>query len=80
MKLKAGKQGWYVEFQSTINLKRNEIFIRCLPKKLKDFVKKRRVNHDSSSLEFLIPSHSLVNLDDFEDITLEKYKTKDLSL
>ena len=74
------KQGWYNEFPSTINLKCNEIFTRGLPKKLKDFANKRQVKHVSSSLEPSIPFHSLVNMVDSEDITLEKIKTQELSL
>ena len=74
------KQGWYNEYPSTINLKCNEIFTRGLPKKLKDFANKRQVKHISSSLEPSIPFHSLVNLVDSEDITLEKIKTQELSL
>ena len=65
---------------STINLKCNEIFTRGLPKKLKDFANKRQVKHISSSLEPSIPFHSLVNMVDSEDITLEKIKTQELSL
>ena len=74
------KQGWYNEDPSTINLKCNEIFTRGLPKKLKDFANKRQVKHISSSLEPSIPFHSLVNMVDSEDITLEKIKTQELSL
>ena len=74
------KQGWYNEYPSTINLKCNEIFTRGLPKKLKDFANKRQVKHISSSLEPSIPFHSLVNMVDSEDITLEKIKTQELSL
>ena len=74
------KQGWYNEYPSTINLKCNEIFTRGLPKKLKDFANKRQVKHVSSSLEPSIPFHSLVNMVDSEDITLEKIKTQELSL
>ena len=74
------KQGWYNEYPSTINLKSNEIFTRGLPKKLKDFANKRQVKHVSSSLEPSIPFHSLVNMVDSEDITLEKIKTQELSL
>ena len=74
------KQGWYNEYPSTINLKGNEIFTRGLPKKLKDFANKRQVKHISSSLEPSIPFHSLVNMVDSEDITLEKIKTQELSL
>ena len=73
------KQGWYNEYPSTINLKCNEIFTRGLPKKLKDFANKRQVKHISSSLEPSIPFHSLVNMVDSEDITLEKIKTQELS-
>ena len=73
-------QGWYNEYPSTINLKCNEIFTRGLPKKLKDFANKRQVKHISSSLEPSIPFHSLVNMVDSEDITLEKIKTQELSL
>ena len=74
------KQGWYNEYPSAINLKCNEIFTRGLPKKLKDFANKRQVKHFSSSLEPSIPFHSLVNMVDSEDITLEKIKTQELSL
>ena len=74
------KQGWYNEYPSTINLKCNEIFTRGLPKKLKNFANKRQVKHISSSLEPSIPFHSLVNMVDSEDITLEKIKTQELSL
>ena len=74
------KQGWYNEYPSTINLKCNEIFTRGLPKKLKDFANKRQVKHISSSLEPSILFHSLVNMVDSEDITLEKIKTQELSL
>ena len=49
-------------------------------KKLKDFANKRQVKHISSSLEPSIPFHSLVNMVDSEDITLEKIKTQELSL
>ena len=73
------KQGWYNEYPSTINLKCNEIFTRGLPKKLKDFANKRQVKHISSSLEPSILFHSLVNMVDSEDITLEKIKTQELS-
>ena len=74
------KQGWYNEYPSTINLKCNEMFTRGLPKKLKDFANKRQVKQISSSLEPSIPFHSLVNMVDSEDITLEKIKTQELSL
>ena len=74
------KQGWYNEYPSTINMKCNEIFTRGLPKKLKDFANKRQVKHISSSLEPSMPFHSLVNMVDSEDITLEKIKTQELSL
>ena len=74
------KQGWYNEYPSTIKLKCNENFTRGLPKKLKDFAKKRQVKHISSSLEPSVPFHSLVNMVDSEDITLEKIKTQELSL
>ena len=74
------KQGWYNEYPSTINLKCDEIFTRGLPKNLKDFANKRQVKHISSSLEPSIPFHSLVNMVDSEDITLEKIKTQELSL
>ena len=70
------QQGWYNEYFSTINLKSNEIFTGDLPKKLKDFANKRQFKHISSSLERLIPFHSLVNIFDSEDITLEKIKHK----
>ena len=73
------KQGWYNEYTSTINLKCNEIFTRDLPKKLKDFANKRQVKHISSSLEPSIPFHSLANMANSEDITLEKIKTQELS-
>ena len=49
-------------------------------KKLKDFANKRQVKHISSSLEPSIPFHSLVNMVDSEDTTLEKIKTQELSL
>ena len=74
------KQGWYNEYPSTINLKCNEIFTRGLPKKLKDSANKRQVRHISNSFEPSIPFHSLVNMVDSEDITLEKIKTQELSL
>ena len=75
------KQGWYNEYPSTINLKCNTIFTRGLPKKVKDFAKKRQVKHISSSMEPSISFHSpLVNMVDSEDITLEKIKTRELSL
>ena len=74
------KQGWYNEYPSMINLKCNEIFTRGLPRKLKDFANKRQVKHISSSLEPSIPFHALVNMVDSEDITLEKFKTQELSL
>ena len=73
------KQGWYNEYPSTINLKCNEIFTRGLPKKLKDFANKRQVKHISSSLEPSIPFHSLVNMVDSEDITLEKKNSRTFS-
>ena len=73
------QQGWYNEYFSTINLKSNEIFTRDLPKKVKDFANKRQFKHISSSLEPFIPFHSLVNIFDSEDITLEKNKTQELS-
>ena len=72
------RQGWYIEYPSTINLKCNEIFNRGLPKKKEDFANKRQVKHISSSLEPSIPFHSLVNM--VEDITLEKIKSQELSL
>ena len=65
------KQGWYNEYPSTINLKCNEIFTRGLPKKLKDSANKRQVRHISNSFEPSIPFHSLVNMVDSEDITLQ---------
>ena len=74
------KQGWYNEYPSTINLKFNGIFTHGLPKKLKDFTNKRQVKHISSSLEPSIPFHSLVNMVDSEDITLEKIKLKNFLL
>ena len=74
------KQGWYIEYPSTFNLKCNEIFTRVLPKKLKDFANKRQVKHISSSLKPSIPFHTLVNMVDSEDITLEKIETQELSL
>ena len=74
------KQGWYNEYPSTINLKCNEIFTRGLPKNLKSFANKRQVKHISSSLEPYIPSHSLVNMVDSEDIGLEKLKTHEFAL
>ena len=73
-------QGWYNEFPSTINPKCNEIFTRGPPKKLKDFVNNCQVEQISSSLEPSIPFHTLVNMVDSEDITLEKVKTHELSL
>ena len=74
------KQGWYDEHTPTINIEFNGIFTRGLPKKLKKFANKRQGKHISSSLEPSIPFHSLVNKVDFEDITLEKIKTQELSL
>ena len=47
---------------------------------LKNFAKKRHVNHNSSSHERSILFHTLVNMVDSEDITLEKIKTQELSL
>ena len=38
------KKGWCKESASTINLKNNEIFIKGLPKKLKDVAHIRQVN------------------------------------
>ena len=49
-------------------------------KKLKHFANKRQVKHISSCLESSIPFHSLVNMVDSEDITVEKIKTQELSL
>ena len=49
-------------------------------KNLKDFTNKRQVYLISSSLEVSIAFHSLVNMVESEDITLEKIKTKELSL
>ena len=66
------KQGWYIEYPSTINLKCNAIFTRGLPKILKDFANKLQIKHKSSSLEPSISVHSLVNMVDSEDITLKK--------
>ena len=57
-----------------------KIFIRGLPQKLKDFANKRQVKHNSSSLEPSMPFHTLVNMVDSEDITLEKIKTQELSI
>ena len=74
------KQGWYNEYPSTINLKCNENFTSGLPKELKDFANKRQVKHISSSNKPSIHFHSLVNMVDSEDITIEKIKTQELSL
>ena len=73
------KQGWYNEFPSTINLKCNEVITCRLPKKLKDFANKPQVKHISSFMEPSIPFLSLLIVVDFEDITLEKIKTRKLS-
>ena len=54
-------------------------FTRGHPKKLQTFANKRQVGHISSSLESSIPIHSLVNMVDSENITLEKFKTQELS-
>ena len=70
------KQEWYNENPSTKNLECNEVFTRGLPKNLKNFANKRQVKHISSSLEPSIPFHTLVNMVDSEDITLEKIKLK----
>ena len=75
-----GKQGWYNEYLSTINLKCNAIFPRVLPRKVKIFANERQVRHISSSLEPSIPFLSLVIMVDSEDITLKKIKTQELSL
>ena len=74
------KQSWYNEYPSTINHKCNAIFSRGLPGKLEDFANKRQFKHVSSFLEPSIPFHSLVNMVDSEDITLEKIKTQELFL
>ena len=68
------------ENASTINLKRNEIFTKGLPKNLKDFASKRRVKHTSTVLEPSIQFHTLVKLVDAEDIANDKNKTHDLTL
>ena len=38
------KKGWCNESAATINLKNNEIFTKGLPKKLKDFAHKNKLN------------------------------------
>ena len=63
-----------------LNLKGDENFTRGLPKMLEDFANTFKVEHNSSSLEPSFSFHSLVNLVDKENITLEKFKTQELSL
>ena len=58
----------------------NEIFTKGLPKNLKDFANKRQVKHISTVLEPSIPFHTLVKLDDAEDIANDKIRTLDLAL
>ena len=74
------KQGWLNEYPSTINLKCNKSFTRGLPKSLNDFANEHQVTHISSSLELSKPFHTLVNMIDSEDITIEKIKTQEHSL
>ena len=64
----------------TINLKIKEIFIKGLPKKVKDFAHRRQVKHVLTLLEPSIRFHTLVRHVDSEDITNEKIRTKDLAL
>ena len=65
---------------STINLKWNEIFTKCLPKNLKDFANKQQVKHTSTVLEPSIPFHTLIKLVDADDIANNKIRTHDLAL
>ena len=74
------EKGWCNENASIINLKRNEIFTKGLPKNLKDFANKRQVKHTSTVLEPSIPFHTLVKLVDAEDIANDKIRTHDLAL
>ena len=78
--LRLVKKGWCNENAATINLKKNEIFTKRLPKKLKDFAHKRQVKHVSTLLEPSIPFHTLVRHVDSEDIANEKIRTNDLAL
>ena len=74
------KKGWCNENAATVNLKKNEIFTKGLPKKLKDFAHKRQVKHVSTLLEPSIPFHTLVRHVDSEDIANEKIRTNDLAV
>ena len=73
------KKGWCNENAATLNLKNNEIFMKGLPKKLKDFAHKRQVKHASTLLEPSIPFHTVWHVNS-EDITNQKIRTNDLSL
>ena len=74
------EKGWCNAKASTINLKCNKIFTKGLPKNLKDFVKKRQVEHTSNVLEPSVPFHTLVKLVDAEDPANHKIRTHDLAL
>ena len=74
------EKSWCNEYASTMYSKCNEIFTKGLPKNLKDFANKRQVKHISTVLEPSIPFHTLVKLDDAEDIANDKIRTLDLAL
>ena len=71
---------WCNENASTINLKRNEIFTKRLPKNLKVFPIKRQVKYTYFVSESSNPLHTLVKLIDDEDITNDKIRTHDRAL
>ena len=57
---------------ATINIKCNETFSRVTPEKLKDFARKRQIEHTSTVMEHPTPLHAPVKFVDAEDITNEK--------
>ena len=80
LKAQLVEKGWCNENASTINLECNEIFIKGLPKNLKDYATKRQVKPTSTVLEPSIPFHTLIKLVDAEDIANDKIRTHDLTL
>ena len=68
------------EYRYTINLKSNGTSARGLPKKLRDHAIKRQVTPFSRSSDPSVSLHSLVNMNDSEDITFEKSKIQEFSI
>ena len=72
------ENGWCKESTATYNLKCKEIFIRRLPKKLKNIVHEQQVKHTLTVMETYIPFHTLAKLVAAEGITNETIRTLDV--